>query len=228
MERLIEKTAEYNGYKFEVVLTEAGHRCGYVYVPLPGAEYLDLEVHGGITYSDFECIGFDCAHYGDSPDIEAVRTAWGDSVADSCKVFTSDGVVWTSEMVENECKSLIDQLIKMFKGPDDVGPIKIVRAEKEILVFSDGTTITSCHCQDCCEYNYADFSAIDDLAREWEFRHPLTFEASNYGFRFGNKDKMVFVPCYSEQNGYYSYSVEIYYNGAPVFYDLECRDAYDY
>lgn len=102
--------------------------------------------------------------------------------------------------------------------------IKVVRAEQEYLEFSDGTTITSQHDADCCEYNYADFTAIDDLAREWEFEHPILFEESDYGFRFGNKDKMVFVPCYSCQNGYYSYSVDIYYNGKPVFERLECAD----
>lgn len=102
--------------------------------------------------------------------------------------------------------------------------IKVVRAEEEYLEFSDGSTITSHHDPDCCEYNYADFTQIDDLAREWEFEHPILFEESEYGFRFGNKDKMVFVPCYSIQNGYYSYSVSIYYNGNPVFKCLDCAD----
>lgn len=102
--------------------------------------------------------------------------------------------------------------------------IKVVSADPECLEFSDGSTITSRHEADCCEYNYADFSAIDDLAWEWEFEHPILFEESEYGFRFGNKDKMVFVPCYSAQNGYYSYSVDIYYNDKPVFNYLECQD----
>jgi hypothetical protein len=102
--------------------------------------------------------------------------------------------------------------------------IKVIRAEQEYLEFSDGTTITSEHDADCCEYNYADFTQIDDLAKDWEFEHPILFEESEFGFRFGNKDKMVFVPCYSEQNGYYSYSVEIYYNGNRVFERIECDD----
>lgn len=58
------------------------HLCGYVGVgkdhPLFGKTYddaLDLEVHGGLTYSDTEddgihWFGFDCAHAGDlSPGI---------------------------------------------------------------------------------------------------------------------------------------------------------------
>lgn len=89
--------------------------------------------------------------------------------------------------------------------------MKIVKAEQEYLEFSDGTTITSFHEPNQIEDNYADFSQIDDLAYEWDFENPLTFEKCDCGFRFGNKDKMVFVPCYSIQNGYYSCSVDIYY-----------------
>lgn len=102
--------------------------------------------------------------------------------------------------------------------------IKIVEVGKERLVFSDGVDIYSNHEPDCCEYNYADFSQIDDLAKEWEFEHPIIFERCEYGFRFGNKNKMVFVPCYSYQNGYYSYSVDIYYNGELVLKSVDCED----
>lgn len=102
--------------------------------------------------------------------------------------------------------------------------IKIVKVGEEQLVFSDGVDIYSLHEPDCCEYNYADFSQIDDLAKEWEFEHPIIFEKCDYGFRFGNNNKMVFVPCYSNQNGYYSYSVDIYYNGDLVLQDVECED----
>ena len=103
--------------------------------------------------------------------------------------------------------------------------IKIVHIEEELLKFSDGSDIRLHHYPDCCEYNYADFSQIDDLAKEWEFEHPLTFEASKYGFRFGNPpDRMVFVPCYTEQNGYYSYDVDIYYNDYLVLESVGCED----
>jgi len=36
---------------------------------------------------------------------------------------------------------------------------------------------------------------------------------------------MFFVPCYSEQSGYYSFDVEIYYNGKQVL-NLECEERY--
>ena len=35
-------------------------------------------------------------------------------------------------------------------------------------------------------------------------------------------NKSFFVPCYTEQNGYYSGDVDIYYNGKPVL-NTECE-----
>lgn len=69
--------------------------------PFYGAYYDDLEddivVHGGLTFSgDIEdvdgfLLGFDCAHYGDSPEVQ------------------------DEEYTLNECKKLVDQLIKIEK-----------------------------------------------------------------------------------------------------------------
>ena len=87
--------------------------------------------------------------------------------------------------------------------------MKIKQVTNEAIVFDDGYghdwAITFSHDQDCCEYNYADFKQLEPLAYETEFDEPLQFEAVHEaGFRFGNNGKMFFVPCYSEQNGYYS------------------------
>lgn len=83
----------------------------------------------------------------------------------------------------------------------------------EEIHFTNNKKITFSHSQCCCEYNYADFKQIDNIALEYEFTEPLQFEiVENYGFRFGNKGKMVSVPCYSEQNGYYDDTVDIYYD----------------
>lgn len=103
--------------------------------------------------------------------------------------------------------------------------IKIVEVKERELKFSDGSRITSEHLSDICVCNYADFEAIDDLAKEWEFTLPLTFEREDgYGFMFGNPpDKMVFVPCYSCQSGWYSSAVDICYRGIYVLQDLECK-----
>ncbi len=92
--------------------------------------------------------------------------------------------------------------------------IKITEITSEHILFSDGSEITCNHYPECCEYNYADFEQLDDIARETEFALPLEFERlEGYGFRFGHYPQMFFVPCYSEQSGYYSSDVDILYRG---------------
>ena len=98
--------------------------------------------------------------------------------------------------------------------------MKIKDINEERILFDNGNIITYNHEQDCCECNYADFLQIDDIARSWDFDENLDFEAvEEVGFRFGNlPNKMVFVPCYSEQNGYQSSDIEIYYNDSQELY----------
>lgn len=92
--------------------------------------------------------------------------------------------------------------------------MKIKEITSEYINFDNGEEITFFHGQDCCEDNYADFEQLDDIARVAEFSTPLKFEkVDNAGFRFGDEHKMFFVPCYSDQNGYYSSDLQIYYNG---------------
>ena len=103
--------------------------------------------------------------------------------------------------------------------------IRKYSTDEQILHFTDGSTITTFHAQDCCEWNYADFDQIDDIAPTFDFdMDNLVFEKVNGGFRFGNlPSKMVFVPCYSCQNGYYSTDISIQYCGFDALYidDLE-------
>ena len=95
--------------------------------------------------------------------------------------------------------------------------MKIEKVTEDSILFDNGNTIDFDHRQDCCEHNYADFSQLEDSALSTEFDEDLVFEAVNEaGFRFGNEDKMFFVPCYTEQNGYYSDDVDIYYNKQQV------------
>ena len=97
--------------------------------------------------------------------------------------------------------------------------MKIIKVNDEAIIFDNGNEITFEHSADCCEWNYADFKQLDDIARATDFDPKLEFEmVEGSGFRFGNKNKMFFVPCYSEQNGYYSSDLEIYYNGEQVIY----------
>ncbi len=95
--------------------------------------------------------------------------------------------------------------------------MKIKTIREDCIIFDNGSEITFDHMQDCCEYNYAAFGQLADTGIEQEdFVEPLIFEALDEGFRFGNPGKMYYVPCYSSQNGYYSFDVDIYYNGQCV------------
>lgn len=106
--------------------------------------------------------------------------------------------------------------------------VTIKEITSDHILFSDGSEITDFHHADCCEDNYADYEQLDDIARQTKFTLPLSFEAiEGAGFRFGNKpSKMFFVPCYSEQNGYYSSDINIYLNGKKVLYIEDCEGIY--
>ena len=103
---------------------------------------------------------------------------------------------------------------------------KIIKLEENYLEFDDGTVITCDHDQDCCEYNYADFEQLDDIAKAYDFNtKALKFEAvDQYGFRFGSHpNRMFFVPCYSSQNGYYTYNIDVYLNNEFKI-SFDCQD----
>ena len=95
--------------------------------------------------------------------------------------------------------------------------IKIKEVFEGSILFNNGSVLGYDYLQDCCENNYADFKQVDDIALEQTFTLPLDFEETGCGFMFGNKPhKMFFIPCYSEQNGYYSPSVDIYFDDKKV------------
>lgn len=104
---------------------------------------------------------------------------------------------------------------------------KIISIEENELKFSDGTRIHCDHEQDCCEYNYADFNALDDIARGYDFDTAnLKFRAvDGCGFCFGDHpQRMFFVPCYSDQNGYYSDQIDVYLNGELQIENMSCEE----
>lgn len=105
--------------------------------------------------------------------------------------------------------------------------MKIVEVTRDHILFDNGNKITYDHYQDWCEYNYADFAQLDDLARGHNYNEDLKFEFVKYtGFRFGDDSFMAFVPCYSQQNGYYSSYIDIYYNDREVCSGL-CEEDFD-
>lgn len=84
--------------------------------------------------------------------------------------------------------------------------MKIIRIN-EGLVFDNGTSVTDYHDQDCCENVYADWKQLEDTdAMEHEFPDKLEIEGVEES---GIKIDGYFIPCYNEQNGYYSSDLEL-------------------
>lgn len=116
--------------------------------------------------------------------------------------------------------------ILKIKGEFIMPKIKTINYEK--IEFSDGSKITFDHNDECCERNYADFEQLDDIARNTEFdTNNMLFEAvPESGFRFGNTNKMFFIPCYSVQSGYYTTDIDIYYNEEKVL-SFSCEECFN-
>lgn len=102
--------------------------------------------------------------------------------------------------------------------------MKIQKITEDSIIFDNGNRIDY-HSDSEYSNNYAAFTEIDDIAKDFEFEEDLVFEEiPDCGFRFGNMpNKMVFIPCYSEQNGYYSDEVDIYYKNELVLSSVECE-----
>ena len=87
--------------------------------------------------------------------------------------------------------------------------IKPISYDDEAITFNDGSYLFFDHMQDCCEYNYADFFSLDNTGfLESEFDYIELEEGDWGGFRING----FAVNCYSQQNGYYSSAIDIYYN----------------
>ena len=117
----IELDDRYHGYRIVVMLQDAGHRCGYVFIPKEVEPYFKdagkteygenvlagrLLVHGGITFDQYvddteylpetgHWIGFDCAHCDDGRDWDSVAEHFGSETADKWrKAFNDDVYKW--------------------------------------------------------------------------------------------------------------------------------------
>lgn len=136
----VEKRDKYKGYEYLVVLTNYGHRCGYVAIPeghpLHACEGYDderiseLDMHGGCTFyqkqmTDEVCsdkwIGFDCAHFQDKPDLPALKKHYLKQYQSEmltrienkiAKIVGSEEfrTVKDLDFAVGECKNIIDQI----------------------------------------------------------------------------------------------------------------------
>lgn len=82
---------------------------------------------------------------------------------------------------------------------------------EDFIFFDNGNKIEYNYYPTCYEENYADFKQLEDAAYSYDFDENLLFERCDYGFRFGDKKRMFFIPCYSVQNGYYSNDIDLFY-----------------
>ena len=136
---VVESDFEYNGLRCVVTFGMLGHRCGYVGVPkgnrFYGKSYMNIasmidygDCHGGLTYSseeekskypvksDLWWFGFDCVHYGDGKDLDLAIELFPNYREQLTKIkeveamFPTDEIVRNKKYVEENCKSLADQL----------------------------------------------------------------------------------------------------------------------
>jgi hypothetical protein len=82
-----------------------------------------------------------------------------------------------------------------------------VKSFKDGLEFDNGTSVVDDHSQDCCENVYADWSQLKDTdIMNHEFPAEIKIEGvEGSGFRIDG----YFVPCYNQQNGYYSGNLKL-------------------
>ena len=106
--------------------------------------------------------------------------------------------------------------------------MRVKTVDDNLIEFDNGYTISVCDDNDSVNdvYNYADFKSIRDEISDIDFPEELEFEyCSDYGFRFGFGNFMIFVPCYSVQNGYYDSDVTVFYNDKNVLNAVPSSDA---
>jgi len=98
--------------------------------------------------------------------------------------------------------------------------MKIKKITDENILFDDGTEVTYHHEQDCCENVYADFKQLKDTdILSKDFKKIEIEGVKDSGIRLNG----YFIPCYNEQNGYYSSDLEIiikYPNGDELKKDV--------
>lgn len=116
--------------------------------------------------------------------------------------------------------------------------IKLTKFDDEMVYFSDGSTISYSHDQECCECNYADFSVLENyknlLDKEWDDFTVGPIDGTGIMLTLIGHNEFgipitpgILIPCYSEQNGYYSANLDISVNrpdGRGYNVTLECEE----
>lgn len=102
--------------------------------------------------------------------------------------------------------------------------MRIKEINEEGILFDNGYKLIAYHEQDCCENVYADFEILKTYnvstrtgksikIQEIDFNEnleELIQGIKEQGFNMVSKiEERFFVPCYNEQNGYYSNNLEL-------------------
>lgn len=118
----------YRKIKFQIVLSDMGwYTC---YLDVSNTKYafmdymsIDLDVHGGLTYSDYRypyeleadfskwIIGWDYAHYGDDYEIELAEKIFNKQIYNPYKNFIRRGRRYSLDELIGECKYAIRELL---------------------------------------------------------------------------------------------------------------------
>lgn len=128
---MIELRGKYKDYDYVVTFdTDFAYRCGYVGVSKGNKYYekdadsINLECHGGITFSDFNDIfgpdlywlGFDCCH-NDGYDLKTLKKYCGQKAVDNFikhpayfYEYHKGLYAYTLDDCIKECEHIIDQL----------------------------------------------------------------------------------------------------------------------
>lgn len=167
-----------------------------------------------------------------------VRNAMFEELLSTAKESFSEGwkaaTIWMNENKEGSLldKEFInanlkakDEEIKRMYGPElnwfykseDI-KMKIEKWDIDHIWFTDGSTISYNHHQDCCECNWANFFVLEVFYQDEEFDDFEIIPVNEYGFILSllklptpdpwyygyTSTKKILIPCYSEQNDYSS------------------------
>lgn len=134
---IVESKFTYKGFTCVVLFMPMGYRCGYVGIhkghKYYGTNYeiIPINCHCGLTYSDKRLhrqddkntwwIGFDCGHCCDGFDIEKIKEYFSQDkdvmiqlkhMENYYRITNDTCIVRSKEFVEEECKSIVYQLIE--------------------------------------------------------------------------------------------------------------------
>lgn len=102
--------------------------------------------------------------------------------------------------------------------------MKIKEIKEDRIIFDNKYELECYHEQDCCEHVYADFGVLKDYnvstktgktinIKEIDFKEnllELIEGMKGQGFNILSKiGEKFFIPCYNEQNGYYSSNLRL-------------------